>query len=253
MGRTQNEYMRIAVISDIHGNLEAFTSVLEDIRKQQVDAIISLGDNIGYGADSELVIQNIIRHAIFSIIGNHELAVIDEHVRRWFKNEVEAAILHAITHLSEDSKAFIHKLKTSLVIQDCRFVHGFPPDSAIFYLFQASMSKFRKTFAQMEESICFVGHTHKLSLVCAEEKKISVHELPVGTTQLQKKNKYIVNAGSVGQPRNGDPNAKYLIWDYETYTLTVLSIVYDTSTAAEKIRIAGIPEKFAQRLYGRTS
>jgi diadenosine tetraphosphatase ApaH/serine/threonine PP2A family protein phosphatase len=153
-------------------------------------------------------------------------------------------------NLSEDSIKYIGSLKTSLRLENCLFVHGFPPDSTRFYLFQISESKLLKTFHEIEESICFVGHTHKLRLVYPDNDSIHSQALKKGLIQLDKNQKYIINAGSVGQPRDGNPDAKYLIWDSSTHQLETRSTPYDIATAAKKIIDAGIPEKFALRLEG---
>jgi predicted phosphodiesterase len=242
--------MKIAVIADIHGNLEAFTSVYNDIRQQQVESVISLGDNIGYGADSEAVIQQIRKHNIISILGNHELAVMDPNVRKWFREDARQALKQVLENLSEDSKEYIRGLKPNFRMADCLFVHGFPPDSERLYLFQISDLKLLQTFSAMKESICFVGHTHRLRLVYPENGCIHSRALQNEHIQLSWNQKYIVNAGSVGQPRDGDPDAKYLIWDSSTFRLEIRSVPYDIASAAKKIIDAGIPEQFALRLNG---
>ncbi len=245
--------MKIAVISDIHGNLEALTRVLEDIHLQQVDFIISLGDNISYGADSETVIQQIQTHDIISILGNHELAVMDSKVRNWFTKDAKEALNQVLETLSADSIQYIHGLQINFSMADCLFVHGFPPDSARLYLFQIRDAQLLQTFRDMEEPICFVGHTHKLRLVCSDKDRIDSQPLQNRIIQLNRDQKYIINAGSVGQPRDGDPNAKYLIWDTAAYQLETRSIPYDISTAVKKIIAADIPEKFARCLEGTQS
>ncbi len=245
--------IRIAVIADIHGNLEAFTCVLRDIRGQNVDSVISLGDNVGYGADSEKVIQLIRKCNIISILGNHELAVTDHNVRKWFRQEARKALDHVLESLSTASMQYISGLKLNYRMADCLFVHGFPPDSARFYLFQISDDHLMNTFQDMKEPICFVGHTHKLSMVYLENNRVCSQSLETGCIRLDRHQKYIINAGSVGQPRDGDLNAKYVIWDTSSRTLEVRSIAYDNVSAANKIIDAGIPEQFAFCLTGKIS
>lgn len=240
--------MRIAVIADIHGNLEAFTSVMQDIESKRVDTIVSLGDNIGYGANSEEIIQLIRHHKIASIMGNHELAVVDDSVLKWFREDARKAIMKAMERLSPESRQYIQGLHKSMVGEGCLFVHGFPPNSTRHYLFQMSEDKLRKTFDKLKESICFLGHTHMLRLVFADGGHIETRKLEKGITLLDGGKKYIVNAGSVGQPRDGDPHAKYVIWDSAACQLEIRAIPYDAAKAAEKIIAAGIPIQFAQRL-----
>jgi predicted phosphodiesterase len=243
--------MKIAVISDIHGNYEAFLNVLEDIEKKGVDTIISLGDNIGYGADSEKVIQLVRSLNIISVLGNHELAVLDDRVRSWFKNDAAKAIDHTIMSLSEDSKTFIQTMAYNLSLHNCGFVHGFPPDSVRFYIHQIDEGRFLKTFDAMTESICFVGHTHKLNLVYPGDGRIHWKKLDTGKRTLGKEKKYVINAGSVGQPRDGSFKAQYVIWNPSLYELEVRAVSYDVAAAVKKIEVSGIPKRYAQILEGK--
>ncbi len=241
--------MKTAVISDIHGNLEAFESVLEDLTSQDVDAVVSLGDNIGYGADSESIVSIIRCRGIISILGNHDLAVCHEKVRKWFRKDSRKAVDIAIDSLSEESKEYIRGLKTSLSASGLRFVHGFPPDSARFYLFQIDDSRMLQSLAELKESICFVGHTHQLRMVCREKGDLRSVKLEQGIYHLDRELKYIVNVGSVGQPRDGDPQAKYAIWDSDSCRLEIRYVPYDYETASRKIVAAGIPERYARILF----
>jgi predicted phosphodiesterase len=238
--------MRIAVISDIHGNIEAFTTALKDIELQAADKIISLGDNIGYGADSEAVIQQIISSRLPSILGNHELACVNKKVYKWYHGDVKKSLDDTLSKLSSSSIDYLKGLTVNLSQYQAFFVHGFWPDSVRHYLHQVSNSQLLNAFRQLKESICFLGHTHRLSLIFPEDGEIEVQPLNPGLVQLKKDKKYMVNVGSVGQPRDGDPRAKYVIWDTEKYYLDIRYVDYDHQTAARKIIDAGLPLKYAQ-------
>ncbi|MBF0233168.1 MAG: metallophosphoesterase family protein, partial [Desulfamplus sp.] len=227
--------MRIAVISDIHGNIEAFATALKDIELQVVDKIISLGDNIGYGADSEAVVQQMIERSIPSVLGNHELACINEKVYKWYVGDVKRSLDYTLSKLSLSSVEYLKGLKVNLSQYLAFFVHGFWPDSVRHYLHQISNFELLHTFKQMKESICFLGHTHRLSLVSHTNGDIQVRPLNPGFVQLDKDKKYIINVGSVGQPRDGDPRTKYVIWDTEKNCLHIRYLDYDNKTAALKI------------------
>ncbi len=237
--------MRIAVISDIHGNLEAFTSTLKDIELQTVDKIISLGDNIGYGADSETIIQQMISGRILSILGNHELACINKKVYKWYIGDVKKSIDSTLSQLSSSSIDYLKGLAINLSDYQAFFIHGFWPDSVRHYLHQIPDVELLQAFEQIKESICFLGHTHRLSLVFPEDGSIQVQKLNPGRVLLEKDKKYMINAGSVGQPRDNDPRAKYVIWDTQKYCLDIRYIDYDNQTAAQKIVAAGLPLKYA--------
>ena len=242
--------MKIAVITDIHGNFEAFTTVLRDIQTKKVDLVVSLGDNIGYGADSEKVIQLIINHGISSILGNHEAAAQEGKAKFRFREDAQKALEIAVQSLSKESLEYILSLSTHLSLCGCRFVHGFPPDSVRLYLHLVEEERLLDTFAMMREKVCFLGHTHQLGLTYARQGRIIREKLPPGRQHLQKGRKYFINAGSVGQPRTGPVRTTYVIWDTEAYELEVCSLAYDAAMAARKIRSAGIPEIYARILSG---
>ena len=243
--------MRTAVISDIHGNLEAIKSVLEDIQSRQIDSIVSLGDNIGYGADSEEVIQLLISNNIPSVLGNHEAAVLNDKVFNWYSGETKKAIRISIASLSEDSLRYLRELKPGISSTGCYFVHGFPPDSFRLYLDQVSDDKLRRAFTEMKDDICFVGHTHKLRLFYYENNQVLLHQMTREILKIQKQNKYIINVGSVGQPRDGSAKANYVIWDSLSYQLEIRAVEYDSALAAKKILAAGIPSRFATMINSK--
>lgn len=240
--------MRLAVVSDIHGNFEALESVLADIASASVDRIISLGDNIGYGADSEAVLRRLRASPIDSVRGNHELAVIDPKARSWFNPQALTSIMYTMAHLSDDAIQYLHTLPSSLHIDTHWFVHGFPPDSETRYLFQAGTNEIRKGLAATGCPICFVGHTHDLEIITIDESAIERRQLPCGAALLERDKRYIVNIGSVGQPRDGNRDAKYIVFDTDACVMDVRYVAYDREAAAKKIIAAGLPKSHAARL-----
>jgi len=124
-------------------------------------------------------------------------------------------------------------------------VHGFPPDSFRLYLDQVGDAQLRQAFTEMNDNLCFVGHTHKIKILVYEKNQVRVQQMNFEPLSIQKDKKYIINAGSVGQPRDGNGQAKYVIWDSLTYQLEIRSVEYDSASAAQKIIAAGIPPRFA--------
>ena len=240
--------MRLAIISDIHGNLEAFQEVLADIESREVNDIICLGDNIGYGPQSNEVVLQIIALKIPCIMGNHEMALMDKRHLDWFNPTARESLLKTNDLLSDDAIRYIKHLKSFHVFFNCRFVHGFPPDSALMYLFQASDSQIRNIFGMINERICFVGHTHDLELITFDGNNVKRSPLYMGEKELRKDHPYIVNVGSVGQPRDGNNNAKYVIWDSTENTIDIRFVPYDVDAVANKIISAGLPRMHAERL-----
>lgn len=240
--------MRMAVISDIHANPEAFKQVLIDIGKSNIDNTICLGDNIGYGPEPEQIVAMINDHNIPTVMGNHELAVIDRKYLSLFNPLARKSLLKTIESLSEESINFISGLEPFLVRYECRFVHGFPPDSASIYLFQVSEDELLLTFKQMKERICFLGHTHRLEIIDFNGQIVTRAPLTKSITSLDRNRQYIINIGSVGQPRDGNNCAKYVIWDTLNDNIEVKFIPYDIVSVIDKIIAAGLPIEHAVRL-----
>jgi len=240
--------MRMAVLSDIHGNLEALEQVLTDIDGSNIDRVVCLGDSIGYGPEPEEVVAMIHDRHIPSILGNHELAVIDRDLLTWFNPLARRSLLKTIEMLSEKTISFISKLKPFMIFDGYRFVHGYPPDSATTYLFQIGEDELRQTYKQMKEKICFVGHTHRLEIISFNGKSITRSPFTQNIVPLNSTDRYIINIGSVGQPRDGDNHAKYIILDAEKNSIEVKFIPYDIASVVNKILKAGLPTEHAVRL-----
>lgn len=241
--------MKLAIISDIHGNLEALQAVFADMETVEIDKTVCMGDCIGYGADSEAVLAEVMGRGIPTTLGNHELAVCDKSHLDWFNPMARASVVKTIATLSDASISFIRNLPRSRVIEQCRYVHGYPPESVRTYLFQKAPFALIKTIKAMEEPVCFVGHTHDLELISFDGRQVERHRLNEGITVLDEGHRYIVNVGSVGQPRDGNNNAKYTVYDTDHRELDIRFIPYDIAAAVAKIKAAGLPEAHANRLW----
>jgi predicted phosphodiesterase len=241
--------MRLAVISDIHGNLEAFYSVLEDIKDKGVTEIISLGDNIGYGPYPEEVLQEIKKQQIKSVLGNHEYGLIEPEKLDWFNPQAREALLITKNLLSAKAIAEFRDLPLSLSLYGARFVHGCPPDDANTYLFELDEEDLRQTFASFAEQICFVGHTHDLELISFEGELPKRTVLSEGILELSPQRRYIINVGSVGQPRDGDNHAKYVLWDVHKRRIEVCFVAYNIKKTVLAMQERGLPKRYADRLW----
>ena len=241
--------MRLAVISDIHGNLEALLRVLEDIQASHVDRTICLGDNVGYGPEPELVVRQIRDHQIPCVVGNHELALIDRTYLDWFNPLAQQSVLLTAELVSPDTLDYCRALPKSITIDNCLCVHGCPPESALTYIFEPPAVELANIVQRMTQRICFVGHTHLLEIF--EYNGLIINNSPIksNTVHLRSDHKYIINVGSVGQPRDGSNAAKYIIWDDESQVLEVRFVSYDIAATAEKILQMGWPRFLADRLW----
>jgi len=241
--------MRIAVISDIHGNATAFEAVLADIQQYAaMEATYCLGDNIGYGPEPEKVMALIREHQIPSVLGNHELAINQPETLSWFNPVARQSLEKTIAFLSPPAKALIAGFPTHISLNGNRFVHGFPPDSPTTYLFEATPERIAETLSQLDERVTFIGHTHELMIIEYDGTEAKSDPLHKGCVRLNPGSKYLINVGSVGQPRDGSNPAKYVIWDDAAGELTVRFVAYDVNDTVRKIHQAGLPEQHALRL-----
>ncbi len=240
--------MKIALVSDIHANMDAFEAVLADIDRVKAEAVFSLGDNIGYGAEPERVIQTLQDRRIPSVVGNHELAARRPGFLDWFNPTARQSLSMTFQQLSAASLKWISGLPMHRQVGDGRLVHGFPPDSATLYLFQMPGAEKCRALQDIPERICFVGHTHLLELIRLDGGSLADVRFVEGLNRLEPALKFFVNIGSVGQPRDGDLRAKYVVWDPDADTLEMRCVPYDSRAAAAKIIAAGLPEAHARRL-----
>ncbi len=228
--------------------MEAFTAVLGNMREKSVNACVCLGDVVGYGADPEPVLQLLWKHKIPSIIGNHEEAAYDDGILQYFNPQAKKTALLTRKMLKPDSIERIKKWPTTIEFNGAMGVHGFPPDSVHKYLFEADEGAVIRMWKSVDFNLCFVGHTHSLEIVAYDGHNVITYPLMEGGWLLDNR-RTIVNVGSVGQPRDGDNNAKYVIWDTNMNALTVCFVPYDIDKAANKIIQAGFPEINAKRLF----
>lgn len=245
--------MRIAILSDIHANMEALAAVLDDLDQLSVDSIYSLGDNVGYGAEPQAVLEELSRRGIVSVMGNHELGLASRRSReKDFNPHARQALEVTRTLLSDAAIRELAGFPRYLVVHGARLVHGCPPDSPTRYLYMVDEGEFLSRFKSYPEQVCFAGHTHELGLVVLEGGSVRRLPLPQGVTSVGSFERAIVNAGSVGQPRDGDNRAKYLVWDTQAASVEVRFVAYDIASCAAKIEQSGMARRYADRLWSGT-
>jgi predicted phosphodiesterase len=241
--------MRIAVISDIHGNFAAFAQCLKDIERSDVDRIVNLGDAIGYGPQPEEVLGLLEKKGIPNILGNHELAAIDRDFRSEFTPQAIISLERTLAYLTSASLFYMKGLPYFRNMEGALMIHGCPPNSATIYLNHLSLSEIKETFASGSFDIAFAGHTHRLMLISYGSGHIEFDPLHQDMIRLKPGHRYIVNVGAVGQSRDGDPRAKYVIWDNRRNTLEIRRVIYDIELTAKLIQQRGFVLRDAQRLY----
>ena len=234
--------MRIAVVSDIHANMDALTAVLKDISGLGVGRIISLGDNIGYGPEPDAVMAALARYNIDSVMGNHERALVDETFCRAFNSQARKALEINRALLPDPDLARIERLPVYLLARGARFVHGLPPDQPDRYVHKQSLTRLEHIMAAQPERLTFVGHTHRLALYESGPQGLKVKKNLAPRVFLAKSARYIINSGSVGQPRDGGTRAVYMIWDTEKQWVAPRFVTYNPARTVRLMAACGIPE-----------
>jgi len=243
---------RAAVLSDIHGNMEALTAVLEAAAREGVDAVWHLGDLVGYNADPDQCMDVLRDRNAVGVQGNHDLAAVDPQIAQSFNVLAHEALLYTLTRLHSAHVAHLYSLPLYQVVdQRVLLCHGTPetPHSYILTVFQAkrTFNLLRKKFPQVH--ICFHGHTHVQRLWARDPRgKVAAQDISPREMRLDPELLYLINPGSVGQPRQKDRRAHFLIFDTERLSVTFRAVEYDVAAAQRKIRRAGLPEYLALRL-----
>ncbi|MDY6964494.1 MAG: metallophosphoesterase family protein [Halobacteriota archaeon] len=235
----------IGLISDIHGNLEAFKKVLKEIEEHDCP-IFCLGDVVGYGADPNEVIELVIEKNIRCIMGNHDAAAIGKMDTTWFNERARRAIEWTSNELTKKGRNFLESLKKEMRFGDAYMVHGSPMDPISEYVDNSFVAEESLNF--VDDIIIIVGHTH---VPCSFSERVGKIELERylhgGTFTIDTRS--VLNPGSVGQPRDGNPMASYAILEFSKREFTVFRTYYDIGKASEKILKAGIPKSLAERLF----
>lgn len=238
--------MRIAVLSDVHSNLEALQAVLGAARGEQIDEYICLGDIVGYGADPDHCVSLIHELSSHIVAGNHDHGVCERTNILYFNDAAQKAIAWSKREMLRKHIRFLSSLPLILEHRGMLFAHATPscPETWNYIL---NMDDALREFGFFEEHLCFVGHSHQpavFSINADNEIGSSIDE----SLTCNPHKRYIINAGSVGQPRDGDPRASYVIYDSKERQLTFRRVPYDIAACREKILNAGLPPFLAQRL-----
>jgi diadenosine tetraphosphatase ApaH/serine/threonine PP2A family protein phosphatase len=235
----------IAVISDVHGNLEALEAVLEDAKREGADEIVCLGDVVGYGADPNACIERVNEVAVATVLGNHDQAARDGSPAETFNDVARAAIRWTAEQITPENRERLRAYPWDYVAHGARFVHASPSDPPAWRYILTEQEAWN-AFEACPEDLCFVGHSHVPLRVVLRGGRLVVLEDSV--IELREDDRLLVNVGSVGQPRDGDWRASYALWDPAAGRIVARRVAYDRETASRKIREAGLPEILAARL-----
>lgn len=238
--------MRYALISDIHANLEALEAVVAEIDKLSVDSIMCLGDVIGYGPNPNECAETIRQRCAVCLIGNHDEASLGEVDLSFFNYVAREAIEWTAKELSEHHKAYLRSLPYVHDFDDCMIVHA-SPDNPDRWNYILSLDDATQGFEAFTQQACFIGHSHTpwvIELNPAGRMQVHQHYPVV----LKDHHRYLINVGSVGQPRDRNPAAAFGVFDDSVREYRLIRADYDIAATQAKIRETGLPSFLADRL-----
>lgn len=237
--------MRYGIFADIHSNLEALKAVIKAYKKEGIDKYLCVGDVVGYGANPKESISKVEKIAMITVAGNHDWASVELFAVNNFNPAAYEALLWTREKLDDIERYFLESLELVFKNEDLTLVHGTLENPQEFnYLIDRDAAS--KTFGLLQTRTCFVGHSHAPGIFIKENNEIFYME--VNSMEIKDGNRYIINVGSVGQPRDGDPRAAYCIYDTEKKSVEIKRIYYDIETARKKIIRAGLPRFLGDRL-----
>jgi predicted phosphodiesterase len=243
--------MRIAVLSDIHGNRQAFEAVLADVERLEPDEVWCLGDVVGYGADPDACCELAARTCDLCLVGNHDLAVRGDIPLDEFSTGARLAAEWTQEVASPESLEFLAGLEPQLLDREVGLFHASPRDPVWEYVLSTLLADL--CFDAQSHRVCLIGHSHvALSFHRPDGEPASGStrraddRLDLGTGE------WLLNPGSTGQPRDGDPRAAWLVLDTRAWTAEWRRAEYDLAGAQAAIRAARLPDSLAERLqYGQ--
>jgi predicted phosphodiesterase len=238
--------MRYGIFSDIHSNLEAFDAVIEAYKKEAIGRYLCVGDVVGYAANPRECIEKAKGLAMITIAGNHDWAAVDLFAFEYFNPAAKEAILWTRHKLNSQERLYLESLRLLYKNEDLTLVHG-TLDNPQDFNYMIDYYSAEQTFGLQETNICFVGHSH-VAGIFIKDKNGNIDYRQDDNIELKPEDKYIVNVGSIGQPRDGDPRAAYCIYDTDKKTVHTKRIKYDIETARQKIFDAGLPRVLGDRL-----
>ena len=240
--------MRIAILSDIHANLPAFEAVLADVDKTEPDEIWCLGDVVGYGAQPDGCASLAAERCSVCLVGNHDLAVIGELDIESFSHAAAAAVGWTQDNSSSETLDFLRGLSPADTSREVALYHASPRDPIWEYVLWPDQAA--ECMEDQDARVSFVGHSH-VALYFTDQDADDVRgaQAPANEELEVANGKWLINPGSVGQPRDGDSRAAWLELDTDAWTVKYRRVPYEIERAATAIEEAGLPGALARRLY----
>jgi diadenosine tetraphosphatase ApaH/serine/threonine PP2A family protein phosphatase len=243
--------VRIAIVSDIHGNRQAFEAVLDSIEESGCQEMWCLGDLVGYGADPDACVELARRHAAVCLAGNHDLGVCGALPLEEFSRGAALAAQWTRETISAQTREFLESLEPSNLEEILGLYHASPRDPVWEYVLSPLQAELCLDVQQ--HRICLVGHSHVALSFWREDGSAATGQTRTDGEEISlERGEWLINPGSVGQPRDGDPRAAWLELDTGALQAVYRRVEYDIAGAAAAIRAARLPDSLAERLeYGQ--
>jgi diadenosine tetraphosphatase ApaH/serine/threonine PP2A family protein phosphatase len=239
--------MKVAILSDIHSNIDALEAVIKDAQGWGASKYLITGDLVGYGANPNECINLLKELATYSIAGNHDWGVIEKTRINHFNYIAREAVIWTRKNLSAESRRYLEDLTLTLTQGEISLSHAnFTHPESWEYVF--TIHQARGEFEGFSTRMGVIGHSHIPFVVCSSAQEGLTDQMIKQPVKLNNDNRYLVNAGSVGQPRDGDPRACYLRVDLKAQAFTIRRVEYDVGAAQRRIISAGLPQFLAERL-----
>ena len=240
--------MQIAIISDIHANVQALEVALAATEDRGIEHIVCLGDVVGYGADPNACCDLVRDRCRVTLLGNHDAAVIGVMDTDYYYAAARQAIFWTRRQLTDENFRWLYSLPYTHVRDTAGFFHAAPiRPSGFYYVVQTKDAQAHIGVYERLKRWSFLGHSHLTNQYAISERKAK--DLSGRTLGGKDDRKFIVNVGSVGQPRDRDPRLCYGVFDVDADTFEHVRLPYDIAAAASRIEAAGLHEKFARRLF----
>ena len=240
--------MRYAILGDIHANLGALEAVLAAIEREGADAIVSVGDVVGYGAAPREVIQLIRELGIPVVKGNHDAACVGELDLAYFNPYAREAVEWTASVLDAADRRWLEELPLVTTLEHCQVSHGTLAHPERFDYVQCTDDA-EPSLDEMARPVCFVGHTHVPVVILRLAELARTAYTLDHDVDLTSARRALINVGSVGQPRDEDCNAAYGMYDSDRRHYWLSRVQYDIASEAARIRAAGLPDVLADRLF----
>lgn len=241
--------MRVAIVADVHANRHAFEAVLDAVEAAGAEELWCLGDVVGYGAEPDACVDLARRHAAVCLAGNHDLAVRGDLPFDEFTRGAELAIRWTTEEIAPDSRAYLAGLDPQKLDEAVGLYHASPRDPVWEYVTSSLQAELCLDRLERQHRIACIGHSH-VALAYSRRTGVpaSGDTCPDGTVLDLAEGEWLLNPGSVGQPRDGDPRAAWLLLDTSAWSASFHRTDYDVAGAAAAIRAARLPDSLAERL-----